>query len=174
VLANALADAVAVALPLALPLALALGLTEEAALMGTAVEPAVADAPVAAEALPPALAVADASGEDVCCDRAAEANSATTMALTLNRSNTFFTLSTPFSMRSGAPRRLGHSPAYPFWGIVGGKGRQHIPQLSYFCCCLDVASGALDASSAYSPKCLEEVCSRKSLGEGVHRYVLGG
>ena len=51
VLANALADAVAVALPLAL----ALGLTEEAALMGTAVEPAVADAPVAE-----ALAVADA------------------------------------------------------------------------------------------------------------------
>ena len=90
-MANALADAVAEALPLAL----ALGLTEEAALMGTAVEPAVADAAVA-EALPPALAVADASGEDVCCDRAAEANSATTMALTLNRSNTFFTLSTPF------------------------------------------------------------------------------
>jgi hypothetical protein len=103
-LANALADAVAVALPLALPLALALGPTEEAALMGTAVEPAVADAPVAAEA----LAVADASGEDVCCDRAADANSTTNMALTLNRSNTFFTPSTPFSMRSGAPRRSGH------------------------------------------------------------------
>ena len=86
-MANALADAVAVALPLAL----ALGLTEEAALMGTAVEPAVADAPVAE-----ALALADASGEDVCCDRAADANSTTNMALTLNRSNTFFTLSTPF------------------------------------------------------------------------------
>ena len=99
-MANALADAVAVALPLAL----ALGLTEEAALMGTAVEPAVADAPVAV-ALPPALAVADASGEDVCCDRAAEANSATTMALTLNRSNTFFTLSTPFD-EVGGPKKV--------------------------------------------------------------------
>ena len=87
-MANALADAVVVALPLAL----ALGLTEEAALMVTALEPAVAEAPVAAEA----LAVADASGEDVCCDRAVDANSTTNMALTLNRSNTFFTLSTPF------------------------------------------------------------------------------
>ena len=86
-MANSLADAVAVALPLAL----ALGLTEEAALMGTAVAPAVADAPVAE-----ALAVADASGADVCCGRAADANSRTNMALTLNRSNTFFTLSTPF------------------------------------------------------------------------------
>jgi hypothetical protein len=85
-LANALADAVAVAL--ALPLAL--GLTEEAALMVTAVEPAVADT------LAEALALADASGEDVCCDRAADANSTTNMKLTLNRSNTFFTLSTPF------------------------------------------------------------------------------
>ena len=88
-MANALADAVAVALALALPLAL--GLTEEAALMVTAVEPAVADTPVAE-----ALALADASGEDVCCDRAADANSTTNMALKLNRSNTFFTLSTPF------------------------------------------------------------------------------
>jgi hypothetical protein len=149
-LANALADAVAVALPLAL----ALGLTEEAALMGTAVAPAVADAPVAE-----ALAVADASEEDVCCGRAVDANSRTNMALTLNRSNTFFTLSTPFSMRLGAPRRLGHSPTYPFWGIVDGKGRQHIPQMSYFCCSLVVASGVLDASSAYLAKRLEEAFS---------------
>jgi hypothetical protein len=96
VLANALADAVAVALPLALPLALALGLTEEAALMGTAVAPAVAGALVAEALAAEALAVADASGEDVCCDRAVDANSTTNMALTLNRSNTFFTLSTPF------------------------------------------------------------------------------
>ena len=114
-MANALADAVAVAL--ALPLAL--GLTEEAALMVTAVEPAVADAPVA-EALPPALALADALGEDVCCDRAADANSATTMALTLNRSNTFFTLSTPFSIRSGAPRRLGY---LTYLSLLGHCGR---------------------------------------------------
>ena len=91
-MANALADTVAVALPLAL----ALGLTEEAALMGTAVEPAVADAPVAEALAAEALALADASGEDVCCDRAADANSTTNMALTLNRSNTFFTPSTPF------------------------------------------------------------------------------
>src|SRR3712207_6315245 len=88
--------------------------------MGTAVEPAVADAPVAEALAAEALALADASGEDVCCDRAADANSTTNMALTLNRSNTFFTPSTPFSMRSGAPRRSGHSPTYPFWGIVDG------------------------------------------------------
>jgi len=104
-----LANALAVAVAVALPLALALGLTEEAALMGTAVEPAVVDAPVAE-----ALALADALGEYVCCDRAADAKSTTTMALTLNRSNTFFTLSTPFDESSGAPRRLGHSPSYPF------------------------------------------------------------
>jgi hypothetical protein len=151
-LANALADAVAVALPLAL----ALGLTEEAALMGTAVEPAVADAPVAEALAAEALALADASGEDVCCDRAADANSTTNMALTLNRSNTFFTPSTPFSMRSGAPRRSGHSPTYPFWGIVDARGRQRIPQLSYFCCYLVVASRLLGASSACSPKLVVE------------------
>jgi hypothetical protein len=72
VLANTLADAVAVALALALPAAAVLGATEEAALMGTAVEPAVAAALVVAEA----LAVADALGEDVCA-AAADANTMT-------------------------------------------------------------------------------------------------
>jgi hypothetical protein len=114
VLANALAEAVAVALPLAL----ALGLTEEAALMGTAVEPAVADAPVA-EALPPALAVADASEEDVCCDRAVDANSRTIMALTLNRSNTFFTLITPFD-EVRCPKKV-RAPTY--LSLLGHCGR---------------------------------------------------
>ena len=68
------------------------------------------------------------------------------------------------SMRSGAPSRSGHSPTYPFWSIVGAKGRQHIPQLSYFCCYLVGASRLLDASSACSPKLVvdggcSEVCA---------------
>ena len=75
----------------ALALALALGLTEEAALMGTAVEPAGAEA-LGAET----LALADTLEEDVCAT-AANANSRTNMALTLNRSHTFFTLSTHFN-----------------------------------------------------------------------------
>jgi hypothetical protein len=88
---NAEADAVALAL------ALALGLTEEAALMGTAVEPAVADALVDA--------LVD---EDVCCARATDANSTTNMALTLDRSNTFFTPNTPsIEERGRAPQLRG-------------------------------------------------------------------
>jgi hypothetical protein len=55
------ADAVGVALAPAL----ALGLTEEAALMGTAGAPAVAEAPVAE-----ALALADTLEEDVCATAA--------------------------------------------------------------------------------------------------------
>ena len=53
--------------------------------MGTAVEPAVAEA----------LALADTLEEHVCA-QATDANSTTNMALTLNRSHTFFTPSTPF------------------------------------------------------------------------------
>ena len=113
-MANALADAVADAVVVAL--ALALGLTEEAALMVTALEPAVADAPVVAEA----LAVADASGEDVCCDRAADANSTTNVALTLNRSNTFFTLSTPFD-EVRCPKKV---RALIYLSLLGHCGRQ--------------------------------------------------
>jgi hypothetical protein len=79
---NTEADAVALALALALvlALALALGATEEAALMGTAVEPALADA------------LGDA---DVCCARATDENSiAPSMQSPINN-NTFLTVPPP-------------------------------------------------------------------------------
>jgi hypothetical protein len=79
---NTEADAVALAL------ALALGATEEAALMGTAVEPALADA--LADALGDALADAD-----VCCARATDENSiAPNMESPINN-NTFLTVPPP-------------------------------------------------------------------------------
>jgi hypothetical protein len=99
------ADAVALAVALALVLALALGATEEAALMGTALDPALADA------------LGDA---DVCCARAADANSIAPSTESPINNNTFLTFSSsgslsgcrlaPWGGTLADPRSAGHPP----------------------------------------------------------------
>jgi hypothetical protein len=63
------------------------------------------------------------------------------------------------------------SSAFAAWKA---RGTPCIPQMGDFCGCLAVTSGQLDASSAYSPKCLEGVfceVGHPATGRPVHPYA---
>jgi hypothetical protein len=129
----------------ALPPALALGLTEEAALMATAVAPAVADALVAE-----ALAVADAPGEDVCATAAGATSitaiSASTQASSIARAaigtEVFLLNTTSFSPPyvRGRPPVASHSsrcggvgaPSDGFFGLTNPPRRLYSPSCLEF------------------------------------------
>ncbi len=104
---------------------LALGATEEAALMGTAEEPALADA--LGDALADALA--DALGDaDVCCARATDENSIAPSTESPINNNTFLTVPPPVACPGAGwgattslrPTKASPAPPLPRFAPCGG------------------------------------------------------